>query len=344
MKKIFYLITLFASVMQAQVGIGTTAPKGALDINADLPAPSTDQAGFVPPIVGLTATNSFTTTTSTIINPNGGAVVTGTIVYNTATSAAGPNQVTPGYYFYNGTVWEKLGSGAAAGTDWSINGNSGTNETTNFIGTTDDAQLVFKAENVERLRINNITDVISTTTASIGVGTTAPSAKIEIDNSGTLPQLELESRATAPTGTANGQMAIIDGSLFIYDTARGKWLSSETMTYAYGNSANTNNTFLDFANLNSQANSGAKILKNATIVGITAMGSGGNATKGFNIVERSGATTISTNSFNLIGLNYSNYSSTINYDITEGNYITIFVQNDTNIANPTVILHLKWRQ
>ncbi len=111
MKKIIYVIALFTSVMQAQVGIGTTTPSGALEVNSAMPLPSTQKAGFVPPTVALSATNSTVTTTAgvSVINPlTNGVPTTGTIVYNTNTSAAGANQVTPGYYFYNGTNWEKF--------------------------------------------------------------------------------------------------------------------------------------------------------------------------------------------------------------------------------------------
>lgn len=166
MKKLIYLITLFTGVMQAQVGIGTSTPNGALDVNSALPLPSSDKAGLLPPIVALTATNSFETTTagSWIVNPNGGgSPLTGTIVYNTETSTAGPNQVTPGYYFYNGTVWEKITSGAT--TNWSLTGNSGTTAGTNYVGTTDAVDLVLKTANTERLRIN---DAVSATTGTAG--------------------------------------------------------------------------------------------------------------------------------------------------------------------------------
>ncbi|UQB68879.1 hypothetical protein [Epilithonimonas zeae] len=38
---------------------------------------------------------------------------------------------------------------------WNVTGNSGTNSTTNFIGTTDNQDLAFKTNNLERIRINN---------------------------------------------------------------------------------------------------------------------------------------------------------------------------------------------
>ena len=171
MKKLIYLITLFTGVMQAQVGIGTTTPCGALDISSALPSPSTQRAGLVPPIVALSATNSTVTTTAgvSIINPTtNGLPVTGTIVYNTSTSGTSPNQVTPGYYFFNGTLWERLNSSTSG--NWSLTGNAGTNPTTNFIGTTDAVDLVLKTANTERLRINNAVGTTTGTAGDISIG------------------------------------------------------------------------------------------------------------------------------------------------------------------------------
>lgn len=179
------LLLLITSFSFAQVGIGNTTPNGALDVSSTLTS-SVNKAGLVPPIVALVATNLFTTTTggSNVINPNGGGnPVTGTIVYNTNTSAAGANQVTPGYYFYNGTVWEKITSGAT--TNWSLTGNAGTTPATNFVGTTDNQDL--------RLRTNNAERVIVSAAGNVGVGI-APTSKLHIyEATGSTP--------TATTGT-----------------------------------------------------------------------------------------------------------------------------------------------
>lgn len=187
MKKTVYLIALLTSAMQAQVGIGTTTPSGALEVNSALPSPSTQRAGLVPPIVALSATNSTATTTAgvNVINPvTNGVPATGTIVYNTSTSATGANQVTPGYYFYNGTLWEKLTSGAT--TDWSLTGNAVTNPTTNFIGTTDNQNLRFRTNNTDRVAIS--------TAGNLGVGIVAPTSRLHLyEATGTTP--------TATTGT-----------------------------------------------------------------------------------------------------------------------------------------------
>ncbi|MCL9770430.1 hypothetical protein NAT47_08370 [Flavobacterium sp. HXWNR69] len=95
MKKLFLLLVLFLLIhtSYAQVGIGTTTPRGALDVNSS-------STGFLPPQVALTSTTDITTVT----NPQGGSLAEGTIVYNTTTVS----DVIPGYYNWNGTKWVKL--------------------------------------------------------------------------------------------------------------------------------------------------------------------------------------------------------------------------------------------
>ncbi|PKA83385.1 hypothetical protein ATE92_1537 [Ulvibacter sp. MAR_2010_11] len=100
MKKVLiynYLIVsvfLFSvSFMIGQVGINTTTPNGALDVN-------TTDRGIVFPVVSLPDL-----TTQTIVNPNGGSIVAGTTVFNTNTTVNGTNSVYPGIYFWNGTMW-----------------------------------------------------------------------------------------------------------------------------------------------------------------------------------------------------------------------------------------------
>jgi hypothetical protein len=114
-------LLLFSYTLFSQVGIGTTAPTGALEVSAVLPSPSTQMAGFVPPTVSLSATNSTLTTTGgiSVVNADTGGVPTiGTLVYNRNTSAPGANQVTPGYYYYNGSNWEKMATSGLSSTTY----------------------------------------------------------------------------------------------------------------------------------------------------------------------------------------------------------------------------------
>jgi hypothetical protein len=129
-------LLLFSYTLFSQVGIGTTAPTGALEVSAVLPSPSTQMAGFVPPTVSLSATNSTLTTTGgiSVVNADTGGVPTiGTLVYNRNTSAPGANQVTPGYYYYNGSNWEKMAtSGQSSTTYFTTAGVTIPNNTTTF--------------------------------------------------------------------------------------------------------------------------------------------------------------------------------------------------------------------
>jgi len=78
------------------VGIGTSSPASS----AILDLTSSTQ-GFLPPRVALTATNNASPLTSP---------VTGTVVYNNASAGSFPNQVTPGYYYWNGSIWTRIGN------------------------------------------------------------------------------------------------------------------------------------------------------------------------------------------------------------------------------------------
>lgn len=100
---------------KAQTGIGTTTPS----LSAKLEVASTNQ-GFLPPRIALTATNAASPVTSP---------ATGLFVYNTATTGTAPNNVAPGYYYWNGTAWVAILGNV---TTSSISGNGTTTTLTNF--------------------------------------------------------------------------------------------------------------------------------------------------------------------------------------------------------------------
>ena len=90
MKKILLLL-LISTGLFAQTGIGTTTPEAS----AKLDVYSTNK-GFLPPRIALTGT----TDASTIPSP-----VAGLLIYNSATAGTAPNNVVPGYYYWNGSAW-----------------------------------------------------------------------------------------------------------------------------------------------------------------------------------------------------------------------------------------------
>ncbi|RYF53868.1 MAG: hypothetical protein EOO39_40170, partial [Cytophagaceae bacterium] len=88
-------------VATAQVGIGTTTPQAALDVTA------TDM-GMLVPRVALADTQ----TVAPVTNPEGGTLVNGTLIYNTATAGGAPNNVTPGFYYWQNSGWVAVKDGA----------------------------------------------------------------------------------------------------------------------------------------------------------------------------------------------------------------------------------------
>ncbi|CAM4407712.1 hypothetical protein [Flavobacterium terrigena] len=146
----FSLLLIFSSIsINAQVGVGTTSPAGALDINS-----STN--GLILPRVALTALN----VAAPVVNPQGGGLVVGTLIWNTATAGSIPNNVVPGMYYWEGSKWISL-AGSPGGLDWSLSGNTGTNPATNYVGTTDNVPLILRANSIERIRMGTTETVVN---------------------------------------------------------------------------------------------------------------------------------------------------------------------------------------
>jgi hypothetical protein len=107
MRCLLYLLVFsgFFLTASAQTGIGTTTPNAS----AKLEVASTDK-GFLPPRVALTATNAFSPITG-LSGSTALATAAGLLVYNTATAGSAPNNVVPGYYYWNGSAWVQIAGG-----------------------------------------------------------------------------------------------------------------------------------------------------------------------------------------------------------------------------------------
>lgn len=134
MKKIILSIVILASLTNSSiaqsVGIGTTTP----DASAVLELKAINK-GFLPP--RMTASQK-----SLIPSPKAGL-----LIYQT--------DGTAGLYVYNGSAWVPVAAGGTVLGGWSLTGNAGTNESTNFLGTTDAKPLMFKTNNAYSGQISN---------------------------------------------------------------------------------------------------------------------------------------------------------------------------------------------
>lgn len=97
MKKTVYILYFISIVGFSQVGINTATPRGTLEVS------SSSGGGVILPQYALTGSDDNTTVT----NPQGGGLVEGTLIYNTAT-VTGANSIFPGFAYWNGTSWSSI--------------------------------------------------------------------------------------------------------------------------------------------------------------------------------------------------------------------------------------------
>jgi hypothetical protein len=125
------LLLLIGIAANAQVGIGTASPNAALDIRSSSQAAPANTDGILIPKV-----DAFPA-----VNPT--ASQQGMLVF--LNTAVGANAV--GFYYWNFPTLTWIGMGAST-PGWALTGNAGTVPGTNFLGTMDDKDIVFKRFNV----------------------------------------------------------------------------------------------------------------------------------------------------------------------------------------------------
>jgi len=170
MKTHFLLLFVFALLLISQLSlsqnVGISESLITPDASSILEVRSINK-GVLLPRVSLTGATDVVTISSP---------ANSLLIYNTATAGTSPNNVTPGYYYWNSTSakWLRMGVGTAESVAWLMLGNAGTNPTSNFLGTTDAQALVFRTNNSEKMRI--------TSGGFIGIDDDAPWAKLTVSN------------------------------------------------------------------------------------------------------------------------------------------------------------------
>lgn len=154
MKKctLLLLFLFFENTFQAQVGINTPTPNSssALEI-------VDSNKGILIPRIVLTGSSD----TMTIPSP-----AHSLMIYNTSSA----NGMTPGYYYWSTPAgrWTKVLDDLTpiVMTGWSLTGNSGMVNGVNYIGTSDNVDVIFKRNNI-------VSGVLNTTNTIFGVNSLA---------------------------------------------------------------------------------------------------------------------------------------------------------------------------
>lgn len=247
--KLFFVTTflVYAVVGTAQVGIGTSNPSASAQLEVN-----SSSRGFLPPRVTLTGTSDI----STISSP-----ATGLLVYNTASAGTSPSNVTPGFYYYDGSKWQRIINQQPDATI-SFNQNTPTTagvvftpNTQNssdyiYVSSTNNSQWTYNGSayvtytppaSTPWMLSGGTTDAGSNKsdavyrTGSVGIGsTTTPNASAQLDvnstTKGFLPPRMTSTERNAITSPADG--------LVIYNTTNNRleirssaaWLTLVTLT------------------------------------------------------------------------------------------------------------------
>jgi hypothetical protein len=163
-KRVLLLVALMGTGMlvNAQLKIGDNPT--SIQKSSILELESSRQGLLLPRLTDTTAINS--------LNPPDGM-----IIYLTADNSL---------RIRSNNAWKKLASMADATANWSLTGNSGTDSANNFIGTLDGKPLTIKTANATRMIINS--------NGNVGIGTTTPSATLNVN--GTVKLENLASNST----------------------------------------------------------------------------------------------------------------------------------------------------
>lgn len=171
-------LTLFLIVILFIVSIGNTqnvsinGDGSNPDASAMLDIKASDK-GLLIPRVTLTGTDDNTTISSP---------AAGLLIYNTATAGTpGTNAVSPGFYYYNGSSWAKVGTGVTD-NDWTINGN----------------------------------DIFSAVSGNVGIGTNSPGEKLEVNGNISTQDIEVSGGDITTTSALLNINQINDGEIRFY--------------------------------------------------------------------------------------------------------------------------------
>lgn len=175
--------TLMVGMLATQIifaqNVGINSSGALPHASAGLDVDYSDK-GVLIPRVNLTAINNPAPVTSPAVS---------LLIYNTNASVG----CGAGYYYWNGTQWIcLLSSTGSSSPAWLTTGNAGTSPATNFLGTTDNNDLVIKTNNSEIARF--------TAGWRMGIGTATPNGKLDVRTSTLNNGIYVESTTNAGNG------------------------------------------------------------------------------------------------------------------------------------------------
>ncbi len=316
---------LLSHVITAQsLAVNTT---GAVANSSSILDVSSSNKGILIPRVALTGTSDVVT----IVSP-----ATSLLVYNTTTVS----NVTPGYYYWNGTVWTKI----VTGTAWSLTGNSGTVAGTNFIGTTDNVALGFRVNNQKAGLIDATSNVflgyqagnINASTANTGIGFNALNQNTNGSDNTATGQYALTSNTGGTGNTATGSWVLSYNSVGSFNSAYGclsmAHVSTGTNNSAFGAYAldggsfmtGNENTAAGYQSMKSNLNGN----KNSA-VGTDALYSNTNGNENTGVGYRALYSNTSGNYNTATGSMALKNNSTGSYNVANG-YMALFINSGSN--------------
>lgn len=160
-----------------------------------------------------------------------------------------------------------------------------------------------------------------------GVATTAP--------------LEITPKAALPTtGLQDGQIAVRDGILCIYDSTRTKWLSVQRQFLIFGRRGRTSDQYLNFCvGRLPSSNSGFRLVRDACIVSISGQ-LDANGTCDIHVRRNDLATNIVSLS---ISSTFGNSDVSTNINLSENDYVQSYLSSASNIQDPVCVIEIAWR-
>lgn len=238
------LYLILGCAVYAQMTIGSTAqPEDAVLLELktiDTPSGGSDGAttdtnggGLLLPKVQLSALNNFLPFMDKLSTENYAAEAlkhTGLMVYNINETT----ELQKGLYVWDGEKWilAQLDN-MLFNTVWFLSGNSGTNESNDFIGTTDSKPVTFKTNNSSVLHIG--------ADGKVGINHTSPTTSLHVGGDVTLKDVAIQVNSKALGIDANNKLNIVEitrerlpGAFYLQSTVKQDITGTELTQFETG--------------------------------------------------------------------------------------------------------------